>query len=160
MVFPPFPFDGLSVNQQREKDSKLRADKAKEGLLEQEKKRIAKGKRAEASGLTSDNRFRAGEGASARTSGAQDEGGEKKKKEEDKNPPMKAHPPRVGAAARERLLTPTDPKSGNKPTDGLRGEKCEPNSRFMRSPDRFPGADNWGTLIPLAFPLTEGYYTS
>ena len=95
MVFSPFPFDGLSVNQQREKDSKLSADKAKEGLLEQERRRIAKGKKAEASGLTSENRFRPGVSASsARVSGAQDDGEEKEKKEEEeKKAPAKAPPP-------------------------------------------------------------------
>ena len=140
MVFSPFLFDGLSVNQQKERDAELRAEKAKQGLFEQERKRLAKGKRAEASGLTSENRF------SARVSGAQNEG-EEKKKEEEKKPLTKAPPPRIGAAARDRLLSPAH--AGLKPTDGARDEKCEPNSRFMRSTDRFPGADNWGTLIPL-----------
>ena len=86
-----------------------------EGLIDMERKRLAKDKRAEAAGANSENR---GKGCTYLRPGGS---------------PMPEEIRRT--KSRERRMDRKGGKGAPPPTDGIRGKKAEPPSRFMRTPE-------------------------
>ena len=98
----------------RGKEAASRANIARDGLIDMERKRLAKAKRDELAGANSENR---GKGLQyLRPDGS----------------PIPEEMRR--AKSRERRLE-RKGKDAPPPIDGLRGEKTEPSSRFMRAPE-------------------------